>query len=426
MKSRGLKAIASLLLAGTFLAAGPSHAFTLEEAIGVALESNPEIGQAIENREAIEFELRQAKGLYLPSVDLEASAGVRRLDNTSRRALDIDDDSLYPTEAGVVVTQTLFDSGARRAELNRQASRVDGASFRVLERSEFIALTVVQDYLEYMLQASIVGQSKDNLAFHQSMLGDITRGIEGGALDEADRQQVEERLYSARSRVLESSEELENAKIRFYKTVGKPLTNPRKPGSVAGSLPRSLDEAIGLARQNNPRVHMANADIDAASALVDAARAEFGPKVIAEGRARAGNDIDGDDGDTNDLQARVVLRWNLYRGGIDKANEQEQIRRASEQRLVLHQVYREIEEAVRISWERRFRQAELASALRLQVATNDRLVQSYRRSSRSASARCSTCSTPRTRGSTPKRSRTPPPTPRCLQNTGCSPRPASS
>jgi adhesin transport system outer membrane protein len=73
-----------------------------------------------------------------------------------------------------------------------------------------------------------------------------------------------------------------------------------------------------------------------------------------------------------------VLRWNLYRGGIDKANEQEQIRRASEQRMVLHQVYREIEEAVRISWERRFRQAEIAQTLRQQAAASTQLVASYR------------------------------------------------
>src|SRR5690606_19709305 len=63
---------------------------------------------------------------------------------------------------------------------------------------------------------------------------------------------------------------------------------------------------------------------------------------------------------------------------IDRANEQEQIRRASEQRLALHQVHREIEQAVRVSWERRFRQAEIAETLRQQARTNDRLVSSYR------------------------------------------------
>src|SRR4051812_47340096 len=87
------------LITFSMLACGNADALTLKEAMAVAVESNPEIGQAIENREAIEFELRQAKGLYLPSVDLEASAGVRRLDNSSRRALSIDDDSLNPAEA---------------------------------------------------------------------------------------------------------------------------------------------------------------------------------------------------------------------------------------------------------------------------------------------------------------------------------------
>lgn len=367
-----------ILLAATMLSSTNAGALTLKEAMAVAVESNPEVGQAIENREAIEFELRQAKGLYLPSIDLEGSTGVRRLDNSSRRALDDEDEPLYPSEAGLVITQKLFDNGARRAEVNRQASRVDGASFRVLERSEFIGLSVVQDYLEYVLQVQIVADAKQNLGFHQSILGDIREGVQGGALTDADRQQAEERLFAAKARLQEANEELEAAKIRFFKTVGKPLVNASKPGSVAKALPRSLDDALGIARRNNPRIHMANSDIDAAAALVDAARAKYGPEVVAEGRARAGTDIDGDEDDTNDLQARLVLRWNLYRGGIDKANEQEQIRRVSEQRLALNQVQREIDEAVRISWDRRFRQAEIAGTLRQQAVASARLVTSYR------------------------------------------------
>ena len=370
--------VAALLMTATVMSPITAGAISLKESISVALESNPEIGQSIENREAIEFELRQAKGLYLPSIDLEGSTGVRRLDNPSRRTLTIEDDALYPTEASIVISQKLFDSGARRAELDRQAARVDGASFRVLERSEFIALSVTKEYLEYMLQALIVSEAKKNLGVHQGILGDIRAGIQGGALTDADRQQAEERLFAAKARVIEASEELEVAKIGFFKTVGKPLTNAQRPGSVAKALPRSLDDAIGIARTNNPRVHMATSDLDASDALVRAARAKFGPEIVAEGRARAGYDIDGANGRTDDLQARVVLKWNLYRGGIDKANEQEQIHRVSEQRLVLHQTYREIEEAVRISWERRIRQSELAATLSKQSAANDQLVRTYR------------------------------------------------
>lgn len=376
--SRMLRVTVSTAAFVALVSASPSYAQSLREAVETALHHNPEIGQAIENREAIEFELRQAKGLYLPSVDVEGSVGVRRLDNPSRRLLDLDDDTLDPSEASVVVTQKLLDFGARRAEVDRQASRVDGASFRVLERSQVIALTVVQDYLEYLLQAKIVSDTNQNVVFHQGILGEIREGVEGGALTDADRQQAEERLLAAQARHTEAAGELEEAKIRFYKTVGVPLTSPTMPKSVVASLPRSLDSAIGTARDNSPRVKAALADIDTAAADVRAAKARYYPELFAEGRARTGWDIDGTEDRTNDLGARLVLRWNLYRGGIDKANEQEKIRRASEQRLVLHQVHREVEEVVRTSWERRFRQAELAKQLRAQSAVNDSLVVSYR------------------------------------------------
>jgi len=240
-----------------------------------------------------------------------------------------------------------------------------------------IALTVVQDYLEYILQAKIVADTNANVAFHQSMAGEIREGVEGGALTDADRQQAEERLLAAQSRHTEAVGELEEAKIRFYKTVGVPLTNPTMPKSVAASLPKSLDSAIGLGRENSPRVKAALADVDTSAADVRAAKSRYYPEIFAEGRARTGWDVDGTEDQTNDLQARLVLRWNLYRGGIDRANEQEKIRRSSEQRLVLHQVHREVEEVVRTSWERRFRQAELAKQLRAQTAVNDSLVVSY-------------------------------------------------
>lgn len=95
----------SILLASTVFAGGAAEAMTLREALQVAMESNPEIGQSIENREAVEFELRQARGLYLPSVDMEASTGVQHLEDESRRLGSIENDPLYPSDVGLTITQ---------------------------------------------------------------------------------------------------------------------------------------------------------------------------------------------------------------------------------------------------------------------------------------------------------------------------------
>lgn len=355
----------------------PASAMSLQEAIQKAMTTNPQISQAVENREAVEFELRQARGLYLPSVDLEASVGRRRLSNDSTGTLTQDYETFSNSEVGLTVTQRLLDGGGRRAQVEQQASRVDSASFRVLDRSETVALQVVQDYLEYILQAKIVGIAKQNVDFHGGILGDIRQGISGGALTDVDALQGRERLDAARARLREAQEELELTKIRFLKTVGEPITNAKMPPSMGKFLPRSLQDAIAAAKTHNPRIYAARADIDAADAAVRNARSNYAPTVDLEGRASVGNDVGTSQGNTNDLQVRLVARWNLYRGGIDQAREQEQIRRASEQRFASDQVHREIEESVRSAWNERSSRGELSQILGSQSSQNAKLVSSY-------------------------------------------------
>ena len=368
--------IGTLVCAGLY-AATPANALSLKEAIAITVDSNPEIGQSIENREAIEFELKQARGLFKPSVDLDASVGVRRLDNPSRRSSGIEDDALYPAEIGATITQKLFDGFESRAEAERQASRVDGASFRVYERSEYIGLEVTRQYFEIILQERVVQAANANVARHQSILADIIEGVSGGKLTEADRSQGQERLAAAKARVVAAEQELAAAKITFNMLVAEPIGRMSMPPSLAPYMPATLDEAIGVARTNNPRIMIASADIDAAEALVKKARAARYPHLFLEGSARAGYDIDGANGDATDLGARVVMTWNLYDGGIASADEQEQIRRVSEERLKLHGAHREVEEAVRVSWDRRFKQRELAQTYAIQATYNRQVVSAY-------------------------------------------------
>ena len=46
-----------------------------EEVVRRVVKENPEILEAAANRRAVDQELRQARGLYLPRVDVEAAAG---------------------------------------------------------------------------------------------------------------------------------------------------------------------------------------------------------------------------------------------------------------------------------------------------------------------------------------------------------------
>jgi adhesin transport system outer membrane protein len=376
-RTLALGSVKSALLASAagLLLSTPASAMGLREAVSIALDSNPQIGAAIQNREAVEFELRQARSLYLPRLDVEGEIGARRYSDEPRRLTNTVDKGFKPTSIGVTLTQKVFDGFYREAEVERQASRVDGASFRVLERSDYIALSIAREYVEVILQARIVGIARENVAYHQRMLSDIDAGVRSGTLTDADRFQAAERLTSAVAKVKQAEEDLETAKIRFYSLVGFQIGAPA--GLPKLTAPRSLADAVGRGRTNNPQVAMANADLDAAEALVKQARSRYYPEVLLEARARTGYEIDLNMGNTNDVLGRAVMRWNLYSGGETSANEQEQIRRASEARLRLHQVHRDVEEVVRTSWERRMRQADLANTLARQFSEATRVVETY-------------------------------------------------
>ena len=194
-----------ILAAALLLTAAPislsaqvvSEPIDMRQAIEIAIASNPEILQAQFNTEAIQFERDQAQGLYFPTLDIELSAGARRLENNTRRALNIADDWLYPVEAQARADWTIIDFGRRRGELLRQAARVDGASLRVVERSEFIALQVARQYLNLLLQERIVAAAQDNALFHQQLTNSLAEGVAQGSISVADQQQAEERLQAA-------------------------------------------------------------------------------------------------------------------------------------------------------------------------------------------------------------------------------------
>ena len=371
--------IASGLVPGALLlCATPAMAIDLKDAVQAALNTNPEIRQAVSNKQATREERIQAQGQYAPKVSIEVSAGARNLRNPTRRSIGISGQTLYPAEGDANFDWLMFDSGGRRAELQRQAARVDGAGARVDERSQYVALNVARTYIDYLLQQRLSAIATDNVTFHEKLAGDLREGVSKGSISIADQQQAEERLQAARARVTEANEDLDTAAITFRTLTGMPVDQVSVPPDLSQFMPATLDEAEGLARVNNPRVQEAIADLSAARAFREEARSEIGPKFNLEGQARYGNDMDGFRGHTRDLLGRVVMRWNVFNGGIKEANLREQARRSDEAHGRLYQMTRSAEEDVRSAWSRLTNQTRLTGELETQAKVSDDLLLSYR------------------------------------------------
>ena len=355
-----------------------SEPLDMREAIQIAIASNPEILQAQYNTEAIQFERDQAQGQYFPTLDVELSAGARRLENNTRRTLGISDDWLYPLEAEARADWTIIDFGRRRGELLRQAARVDGASLRVVERSEFIGLQVARQYLNVLLQERVLAAAQDNALFHQQLMGSLSEGVNQGSISVADLQQAEERYQASQVQVQEAEEDMANARTSLRRLTGLDVNATVVPGDLISYLPPNEESAIALARTQNPLVREAQADVDAAHGMIMSSKGNLYPRIGVDLTGRVGEDIDGFQGSTNDVIGRVYLRWNVFNGGIKEAEVQEMVRRASEARYRLHDRVREAEEDVANAWTALETQRNVGQVLERQSEVSDDLLLSYR------------------------------------------------
>ncbi len=365
------------IAAAAVIACSPAYAMSLQQAITGAVQDNPEILEAISNREGVEFELEQALGLRRPRIDLEASIGGEIRDSASTRSNGDDDHLFLRKQVSIVARQSLYDGGEARSEIERQASRVDAASYRIRERQEFIALAVAHEYFEVVRLRKMLNVSEENISYHKRILGQISEVASDGALSVSDKQQAQERIYAARARIEEIRAELKEAEAKFIRLVGRPIGDSGEPKNLRNVIPNSVQSALNAARHNHPSLRFAQSDVDTAAALVRAAESKIGPKVALEGRASAADDVGGIRGFDGDLQANVVVNMNLYNGGIDKANVQEQIRHVDEAYHRMHRITREVEEGVRLSWDRHMQETLRLRQLLRERAAIEELRQSY-------------------------------------------------
>jgi adhesin transport system outer membrane protein len=329
-----------------------ARALTLEDSIEAALATNPEVGVVEADRQAIDQELRQARALYFPSIDLRGAIGPEYTNSpATRRVFGAGDSSetLLRMESQITLSQMLFDGFSTRSEVDRQVARIDSAAYRVREASEFIALDAIEAHLNVLRNQALVELAEQNVVEHQRILGQVTQLEREGGGTIADVRQTEARVAAARAALAVAFGNLREAEAVYRAVVGIPPEDLERPEPPLAAVPGSAEMAATDASAGNPTVRIADADIEVAKAELEGARSGYYPRLDLEMGAGANRNLDGIEGSDVDAQALLVLRYNLFRGGGDIAREREAFARLREAREVLLRARRDAEEDARIA-----------------------------------------------------------------------------
>jgi len=329
-----------------------ANAMTLQEAVEQAIATNPDIGIVASNREAVDQELRQARGLYLPQIDVAAGIGLESFNDPTSRATDSgDSEGTTRQESSITLQQRLFDGFEAGATVEREMARVESAANRVMENSEVLALDAIGVYLEVLRQRALVRLSEDNVAYHLQVLDSMRARLEGGGGSAADVDQTEARVARAQNSLITSLQDLRDSEAVFTRIIGSfPSNDLSDPEFPAAALPDDLEGAVLLAVRNNPTTKIFEADVRTAEAEIELAEVPLYPAITLEAQSEYNDGTSALDTYEFNNQVMVRVRWNLFRGGIDRAARQEALFRLTESKNRRYRSVLEAQREMRSSW----------------------------------------------------------------------------
>ena len=335
----------NLFIISFLLGTNALYAETLSEAIGKAIRTNPEVLAAISNRDATEKELDNAKAGRYPTLDLKLGGGNERTNTNA-----IDNRSLDRQEVSIQAKQLLFDGGAVSGEIARQRARLQSLDSKVFDVSDSVAQRVADIYLEVLKNQEIYDLAKNNLESHQDYLEKIRERSNAGVVTSADLQLAEGRAALASSTLAAKEASLDDAKFRYKRLVGEMPKNLVKPNGISQTIPALVELANEISINNNASLKVASQDTLAAREAEKAARARFMPTVTLEAGATRNRNIDGIVGKNQDNTLMMMMNYNLFRGGADKAKVEEYSARYNAAIESENNIKRMIEEEVGRAW----------------------------------------------------------------------------
>jgi adhesin transport system outer membrane protein len=356
------------------------QAETLTEVIQRTLETNPDVLITINNRRAIDQELKQAQAGYWPSVELTGAYGRERSDNTSTRSRTGGEITLTRQELGLTLSQMLFDGFSVKHRVAQQHSLVNSAAYRIKNTSENIALVTAELYLEIFRRQELLELSKNNVVVHQKLREQIRILVEGGVGRKADIHQSTSRLALAKSSLVNAQGNLRHAKINYQRVTGefpKALTMPALT-AVEAAVPETVEIALDNALSNNPSLKVVHADREAAQSAHRQSKSAFMPRFSLELNVNENDNLDGIEGENDDINAMFRMRYNLYQGGADKARIQETAERIGTAQEVIRRTQRVVEENLLLSWNSLITIRTRLDYLKEHVNSTEEVLQSYK------------------------------------------------
>lgn len=347
------KTVVPIALLGLVLLASAADARELEEELADLLSTHPAIKAQQATVESARSEITGAFSGYLPQVDFTGNVGPTHIETDERTDLGLGAFEKTQKVAELRVTQNLFDGFETPASVHIARMNMEVASYTLEGTQQEVLLEAVEAYLDVLRQNRLVElarQNEESIKLQANLEDErVTRGA-GIAVDVL---QAKARLQIAIEERVGFEGRFQDAMSRYIQVFNRApdiatMTEPMPPEPL---LPRSIDEAVEVAINENPAVGSSLSTVEVASERRRLARSGYFPRLNLVGAASYEDNFDLRPGLRTDFSILLQATWNIFNGFQTSATTEQAAYdyRASQENHEV--VVRRVVESTRTAWQ---------------------------------------------------------------------------
>lgn len=334
-----------------------AEAVSVEISVRNALENNPNVLGATENRVASTHDVRKAQAAYYPTIGIWAGAGVAIADTVNARAYSQQGKLHGIGSVGLSLSQNLYDGGATDATVKSREASLQASDSLVDDSAITVAYGAISAHVDVIRRREILLMAQENVREHEKTLATVQSRFNQGIASAGEVSQVQSRLARARANLYAHETGLEAALANYQRVVGMPAPEEMQPTPMPGFLyssPRQVEEAALI---SNPRVLTAQANIRFNQAEKEFAKSGASPRVSLDvGPTYDTTSLSGKNYNVS-MEAQVRVNWNFYQGGSVQAGTEAASARVRKAKADYQSVVDLLTEDIRVSFDRTSRAA---------------------------------------------------------------------
>lgn len=359
---------------------------TLEEALGIAYETNPDLAAAQAGLRASDEDVAKANGAWRPTIAFDGQYGVEKYffpvqisgggiitthptftattpsGASSGTSAQIVNASItdHPVNGQLTVTQPIFRSGRTVAEIGRAKALVRVARAQLVASEQTVLLNAVTAYMNVVRDTAIVNLRVHNVEVLRRQRDSTQLEFKAGSLTRTDVAQSEARLAVAQSDLTSARGQLSISRADFMQSIGRPAetleTKPALP-----KIPEDQEAALNVALRQSPALLQAKENERAADYAVDDAWGAMGPTLQLQGQYQYSQSVlnsvqgFGAGGSPESVAQHAVvalaqLHVPIYQAGVEEATVRQARELHSQSKLNVASADREVRDAVEAAW----------------------------------------------------------------------------